>query len=88
MSKTIYIAKSSSGNATERLLISFEQSTSHFFVPSQEDICVNINGINFSLDRCSEAAEKMKKLVGALRFYALDEEGGHKAREVLRECGI
>ena len=88
MSKTIYISKTSLGKEAERLVISFEQGTSQFLVPSQEDIYVNINGINFSLDRCSEATEKMKKIIGALRFYALDEEGGNIAREALKECGL
>ena len=45
----------------------FEQSSSQFFVPNQEDIYVNINGITFSLDKCSEAAEKTKKLIEALK---------------------
>lgn len=85
MSKTIYIAKSSLGKENERLLISFEQSTSHFLISAQEDIFININGINFSLDRCSEATEKTKKLIEALRFYALDEDNGHIAREALKE---
>lgn len=88
MSKTIYISKSSLGTEAERLIISFEQSSSDFIIPSQEDICVNINGINFSMDKCFEASEKMKKLIEALRFYALNEDSGNIARETLKECGL